>query len=461
MKNGKSTFSKLPKKKWDMEAKLLPSTKKKLNIHTSHTWRKWRQIHTRRKSRGNSKQPGAAVRATPLFETAINKAPGPDGIPNEAATNLPPQTLEHITAVYNGMVAPIAWKVAKVITLPKPGKNCLFPQNCHPHQFAKFHGQTFWKKKYIYIYIYQRLEKIVTQLNILPNFQMGFLSQETLYNSHCNQNHKIHTSKQKQEKKYNNNLHGSASSTALLQTFTGGICQIYWRILHSFLTKINFYRTLDGINSKPIKAGVPQGSVLSPLLYAISTCGTPRMEGAGVTLYMDDTAIYASDRKVTFTKVILQTCRNKLQDYWSKWAIKFNPGKSVHIIFTKTRKENNKTIKLNDIEIPKANNAKYLGIWFDNKFALEDHIRNAKMWQCTSKITRKTKLLLHKTVIRAPMIYEAEIWDTDSECHIDKLQAIQNKIIHHILQPRRGTSTTDIHEMADIKTIKEKIEETN
>ncbi|KAJ8867226.1 hypothetical protein PR048_031024 [Dryococelus australis] len=78
--------------------------------------------------------------------------PGPDSIPNEALTNLPPQTLEHIMAIYFPMLAegyyPLTWKVTKVITLHKPGKNGLFTQNCCPISLLNSMAKLFEKILY-------------------------------------------------------------------------------------------------------------------------------------------------------------------------------------------------------------------------------------------------------------------------------------------------------------------------
>jgi hypothetical protein len=65
----------------------------------------------------------------------VGKACGIDGIPNEWLRHLP-RSLVHITHLYNHCLRlchfPASWKEAKIIALPKPGKNPKFPQNLRP-----------------------------------------------------------------------------------------------------------------------------------------------------------------------------------------------------------------------------------------------------------------------------------------------------------------------------------------
>jgi hypothetical protein len=77
------------------------------------------------------------------------KACGIDGIPNECLRHLPRRPLVHLTQLSNHCFLlahfPQSWKEAKIITLPKTGKDPKFPQNLHPISFLPTTGKLFEK----------------------------------------------------------------------------------------------------------------------------------------------------------------------------------------------------------------------------------------------------------------------------------------------------------------------------
>jgi hypothetical protein len=79
----------------------------------------------------------------------LKKACRIDGIPNECLRYLPRRTLVHLTHLYNHCLRlsyfPNSWKEAKIITLPKPGKDPKFPQNLRPISLLSTTGKLFGK----------------------------------------------------------------------------------------------------------------------------------------------------------------------------------------------------------------------------------------------------------------------------------------------------------------------------
>jgi hypothetical protein len=76
------------------------------------------------------------------------------------------------------------------------------------------------------------------------------------------------------------------------------------KLIRSFLFNRKFYVSVEGELSTPseIQAGVPQGSVLSPMLYNLYINDAPQTAGTQLALFADDTCIYATDRKEGFTE---------------------------------------------------------------------------------------------------------------------------------------------------------------
>jgi hypothetical protein len=102
----------------------------------------------------------------------LNKACGIDGIPNECLRHLPRRHLVHLTRLFNHCLRlsyfPNAWKEAKIITLPKPGKDPKFPQNLRPISLLSTTGKLFEKD------IQNIFQRHLDMNNLLNASQFGF-----------------------------------------------------------------------------------------------------------------------------------------------------------------------------------------------------------------------------------------------------------------------------------------------
>jgi retron-type reverse transcriptase len=93
----------------------------------------------------------------------------------------------------------------------------------------------------------------------------------------------------------------------------------YAEILESYLAE-RFFRVKQGdaySELKEIKAGVPQGSVLGPVLYLLYTSGLPNVENSTVATFADDTAILTVDSSNEESTGKLPTTINQIQN-WTK-----------------------------------------------------------------------------------------------------------------------------------------------
>jgi hypothetical protein len=84
-----------------------------------------------------------------LNSLKLKKACGIDGIPNECLRHLSRRPLVHLTHLINHCIwlshFPTSWKEAKVVALPKPGKDPKFPQNLRPISLFSSTGKVFEK----------------------------------------------------------------------------------------------------------------------------------------------------------------------------------------------------------------------------------------------------------------------------------------------------------------------------
>jgi hypothetical protein len=136
---------------------------------------------------------------------------------------------------------------------------------------------------------------------------------------------------------------------------------------------------------RPIHAGVPQGSILGPVLYTIFTADLPEAEQTLTATYADDTSILASHEDSLVATSNLQTHLHRLE-HWLQWRICANESKSTQITFT-LRRDDRPPVYLNGRPIPQNNAVKYLGLHLDGRLTWRTHI-HAKRKQLDLSLKR-------------------------------------------------------------------------
>jgi hypothetical protein len=123
-----------------------------------------------------------------------------------------------------------------------------------------------------------------------------------------------------------------------------------------------------------MKAGVPQGSVLSPTLFNMYINDAPKTRGVNLALFADDTCLYATDRKDGFIVRKLQRGLSSMEAWCERWNIKINEDKARGIYFSCSRRPPESHLTLNGRNIPFVHSAKFLGVIFDRKITWRLHI---------------------------------------------------------------------------------------
>jgi hypothetical protein len=227
----------------------------------------------------------------------VKKAPGPDKIPNTALKLLPDKAVVALTAIINASLRfchfPSRWKSANVIFIPKPGKDLLFPQNYRPISLLSNVGKVLEKV------ILTRLVRATNENHVLPDEQFGFRPKHStadqlihvteFISQGINQNESTGAIFLDVAKAFDTVWHDGL----VYKLHTAGVSLAMVKLLNSFLEDRKFHAKIGNVLStvREIEAGVPQGSVLSPTLYAIFTADIPKPDETKIALYADDTAI--------------------------------------------------------------------------------------------------------------------------------------------------------------------------
>jgi retron-type reverse transcriptase len=406
-----------------------------------------------------------------LKELKMRKASGPDGIPNEALKLLPLKGVCHLVAIVNAALRlrlfPQQWKAADVVTIPKPGKDRLFPQNYRPISLLPTMGKVL--EKIINIRLKQELE----DNDVLPDTQAGFRAHHSTTQQAMKVVELIAEGFNNREatgaifldvsKAFDTVWHKGLLYKMLKHRISLPMTQL----IQSFLRDRSFRVKLATQRSTPrkINAGVPQGSILSPTLFNIFVADIPKCPSAFTVQYADDTAIIARSRNPDQLGKKLQNAAEMIEDWYSDWRLAVNPEKSAAVFFQKRRLTKPPEITMFDRAIPWTREAKYLGVLLDDRLNWDPHINNqvAKasamisslypMFCRNSKLSTDNKLLLYKSTIRPMMTYASPVWAYSGKTK--KMQVLQNKVLRQAVNAPWYIRNKTLHKDLRLPTIDE------
>ena len=145
--------------------------------------------------------------------------------------------------------------------------------------------------------------------------------------------------------------------------------------INAFLTDRKQQVVLNGENSQPqsVISGVPQGSVLGPLLLLCYINDIPTVLKSKIKLYADDALLY---RNINSEEdiAILQPDLNSLSQWAKKWQMNFNPSKYECLRISNKSNLPNLTYYIDYTNIQQVEHAKYLGVTIDQKLNWNEHI---------------------------------------------------------------------------------------
>ena len=147
-----------------------------------------------------------------------------------------------------------------------------------------------------------------------------------------------------------------------------------------------------------VSSGVPQGSVLGPILFLIYINDLPDCVTSQVRLFADDTIVY---RKIKDHRdeAILQKDLSSLEEWENQWQMEFHPGKCQVIRVTKALKPKDTEYYLHGHKLDIVSSAKYLGLTIQKDLKWNTHIN-----QVISKGNRTLGMLRRNLKISSPSI---------------------------------------------------------
>lgn len=404
------------------------------------------------------------------------KAPGNDGIMNILLKNLPLASIEQICTIFNACIRlnhwPTSFKMAKVIPIPKPGKDIGHSGNYRPISLLNTLGKLFEKL------IHARISAFAEENNIINEEQFGFRAQHSASHQilrvtrHIRENWALRKSTGMLlfdiEKAFDSVWHDGLIYKLNKFGFPNYLCAM----LREFTSKRSFRVHVADALSEPraIPAGLPQGSILSPILYSIFVSDLKVGAQSNTACFADDTAIYSSSNQSNAICRKLQLSLTRVEKFFNKWKIRANAAKTQAIIFPfdgRRRRTPTSRLTLNGTPVDFTDNVKYLGVTLDKKLLFKQHIEEirARAARCLaalypiigrrSSLSTKNKLMIFKAVIRPVFTYASPVWFTSAVSNRKKLQILQNKCLKIIYKLHWRHSTIDLHELSKVQMVDE------
>lgn len=408
-----------------------------------------------------------------IIKTQINpkKAPGHDKITGKMITELPTPVIRRLAQIFNAILRtghfPDLWKLSYVTMIPKPGKDITKAASYRPISLLPTISKLFEK-----IILHKMMPEIT---KIIPPHQFGFQAKHGT----IEQVHRITSEIRKafEEKKYCSALFLDVAQAfdkvwhdGLLYKIRCKLPQLF-PLLTSYLSNRKFQVNHKNHYStkREATAGIPQGSVLGPVLYLIYTHDIPVSSSLTTSTFADDTAILSIHRNPRVASANLQEHVHEIEDWLDKWRIKVNESKSVHITFT-LNKQTCPQITLNAVNVPQKTDIKYLGVHLDRRLTWRKHIitkrehMKLKLRQLYwligkhSKLKLECKLLLYKSILKPIWTYGSELWKSASNSNIEIIQRMQSKILRIITGAPWYVRNSNIHKDLDVKMVKDELE---
>ena len=226
--------------------------------------------------------------------------------------------------------------------------------------------------------------------------------------------------------------------------------------INSWLSGRTQQVVFDGQASDPVPvlSGVPQGSVLGPILFLIFINDLPDNIRPSVRLFADDCVLYRNIYSIQDC-LALQEDLTSLGQWEADWQMKFNVAKChsmrvtrhqhhIHILFYHS---------LHNQALENSQSAKYLGITISDNMDWGQHISeiSSKATKTLSFLRRNlafapksTKEVAYKTLVRPTLEYAALIWSPNSKLQTNQVEKVQRTAARWIWR-----NTSSVNEMLD------------
>ena len=237
---------------------------------------------------------------------------------------------------------------------------------------------------------------------------------------------------------------------------------LHW--LCDYITNRKQCVTLDEISSYlPITCGVPQGSILGPLLFTIYINDMHKaVLNCTVYHFADDTNLIYSNKNIKTLRKMMSEDLRCINAWLCANRLSVNTTKTEFILFkpSKCKLGERFTLKFNKITIFESKKLRYLGVILDDKLSWKYHIHELakKLSRATGVINRLKEnsvpnsalLSVYFAIFQSHLNFGLSVWGQAHEVYLQKIRTIQNKVLRKIANADYDTHITDIYKETNV-----------
>ena len=207
----------------------------------------------------------------------------------------------------------------------------------------------------------------------------------------------------------------------------------------SFLLNRTQHVLLNGSFSDPAKvlSGVPQGTVMGPLLFLIYINDIHRnlSPGTEIRLFADDSLLYRNISDTSDSQT-LQKDLDTLQKWELENKMEFHPDKCQVLTVTNKKNRTGFTYNIHGIPLKPHDTAKYLGVTIDKSLNWDAHLKDiyrkasfmlSFLERNLQKVPQHVKIQSYNALVRPLLEYGCCAWDPHTAAQVDKLELIHKR----------------------------------
>jgi hypothetical protein len=197
---------------------------------------------------------------------------------------------------------------------------------------------------------------------------------------------------------------------------------------------------LEGAHSSPadVSSGVPQGTVLGPLLFLSYINDLPDVVRTSHTKLFADDCLLFKDVSTDRDQQLLQSDLSALEQWETDWQMEFNPGKCtvIRIRPSKNKRVRETSYTLHNETLAITEDSKYLGVTIDHTLSWSKHTEatagkanktlgfvRRNLHSCSAQV----KAASYTTMVRPILEYASSAWDPYLQRDINMLETVQRR----------------------------------
>ena len=369
-----------------------------------------------------------------LKEMDGSKAAGPDGLHPRLLKNLPGVALEAVRAIFEGSFrrsrVPQEWRKGEIVPLLKAGKDPAAIASYRPVCLTSCLGK--WLERVVA----RRLRWKLESGGWLSQYQAGFREGRSVNDQLVRLSQSIWDGYQEKEKTglilydFERAYDRVWRDGLLLKLVEAGVGRTLVRWVQAWLANRLAWAKVEGERSRArlFQQGLPQGSVLSPLLFLVyinDLVETVARGGVKVSAFADDLAVWHTGRTVEECRRRLQEASDRVAEWSEEWLMKVSVGKCAVKLFSKDKRDQEMRgleVRLRGEEVQKDPTPGFLGVIYDTEFTFQKQVEKVvrkaeagvkllrrlagKAWGWSRSLLRLT----YMATVRAGILYGSPAW---------------------------------------------------